>query len=127
MSKKAKPKYHVEKADYTVRNWQGDMTCACGSVAMCRRIARALNAMESDKKPKAKPFAFDWSGIDPKYKWAAMDKDKQWNAYDEKPECSKKHNEWLHGRIRYVIEFAEKLISHPPYPGDWRESLQQRP
>jgi len=99
--------------------------CECHTITMARKIARALNAMES--KPKAEPFAFDWSGVDRKYNWAAMDNDSQWNVYDEKPKCSEKHNEWLHARIRYVVEFAEKLISHPPYPGDWRDSLQKRP
>lgn len=119
MSKKAKAKHHIDKADLTVRNWQGKFICACGSIAMARRIARALSAMEDN--PKAKPFAFDWSGIPEKYKWAAMDDDKEWWVYSKKP---KRHPSGL----AWYSEsgFSADLVA-PPYPGDWRNSLQQRP
>lgn len=117
MSKKAK--YKIDEADLTVRNWQGTLVCACGSINAARRIARALNAMEA--KPKAKPFAFDWSGIDPKYKWAALDPDWEWWAYTHKPQVS------TDGTCFITQSGSETKVLHKPYPGDWRDSLQKRP
>ena len=122
MSKKAK--YKIDEAELTVRNWQGTFVCACGSINSARRIARALNAMEAN--PKAKPFAFDWSGVPDKYKWAAMDENKQWFAYSRKPKNPSKHV----GVWPYTLNGGTYNLPYmclPPYPGDWRESLQQRP
>lgn len=119
MSKKAKAKYQVDKADLTVRNWQGTFICACGSIAMARRIARALNAMEA--KPKAKPFAFDWSGIPKDYIYAAMDGDGEWWIYRHECRIYSEREYW------YSPNSKALEINHPPYPGDWRDSLQERP
>ena len=93
--------------------------CEVSSAYMSRKIARALNAME---RPKAKPFKFDWIGIDPKYKWAAMDLDGVWAVYKYKPPSPTDD--------ATVWPFSGNVFSflrHPPYPGDWRDSLQKRP
>lgn len=129
MSKK--PKYKVEENMYGERldivAANNIIICRAGSEKSARKIARALNAMENNPKPlKSKRFVFDWSGIDPKYKWAAMDRCGQWIAYDCSPEvgtvtmwCCKTH--------RNFNENPFVRIDRPPYPGDWRDSLQKRP
>lgn len=120
MSKKAKYKAVRSKDPYncTVESAR-DIICQRCTYTGARKIARALNAMEA--KPKAKPFAFDWSGIDPKYKWAALDPDWEWWAYTHKPQVS------TDGTCFITQSGSETKVLHKPYPGDWRDSLQKRP
>jgi hypothetical protein len=95
--------------------------CECSSEYMARKITRALNAME---KPKGKPLEFDWSGIPKEFKWAAMDADEAWYAYAAKPDGTDKASPVF----IYDEDDARSLeINRPPYPGDWRDSLQKRP
>lgn len=124
MSKKAKYKAKPQShdGDYDVVDSEGWSICTAFTQANARKIARALNAMEA--KPKAKPFEFDWSGIDPRYKWAAMDADEAWFAFAAKPDGSDPES----AVFTYNDQDARSLeIDRPPYPGDWRESLQKRP
>jgi hypothetical protein len=122
MSKKAK--YKAVKDAMLPGFWfvesPRDIMCQRCTMSAARKIARALNAMEA--KPKAKPFAFDWGGIDKKYKWAAMDDDFWW-VYANKPHIATDETCWT------IYEGDCNVVSRsrPPYPGDWRESLQKRP
>ena len=125
-----KPKYKAIRSknpyDCSVESAR-DIICQRCTWTGARKIARALNATEASKKPKPKPFMFDWSGVPEKYRWAAMDANACWFAYDEEPNHHGKEIEWFHQRVRYVLEQPEIQISRPPYPGDWRDSLQERP
>jgi hypothetical protein len=126
MSKKAK--YKAVKDAMNPGFWfvesPRDIICQRCTMSAARKIARALNAM--DAKPKAKPFAFDWIGVDPKYKWAAMDEDKGWLAYSRKPKNPSQHAViWPYTLNGENHDFTQLCL--PPYPGDWRDSLQQRP
>jgi hypothetical protein len=125
----AKPKYSVVTTQ-TIDSFEiavmsrGRNAAICYSVSMARKIARALNAMEAgQKKPKAKPFQFDWTGIPAKFKFAAMDKPGYWYAYDKFPIRPKRDTDgiWPYANTK---SFS---FMHPRYPGDWRDSLQKRP
>jgi len=123
-----KPKYKAKPEliydGYDVVNERGQSICTTSSLSSARKIARALSAMEANKKPKPKPFAFDWSGIDPKYKWAAMDSDEDWPLYVRKPRKPAKDSPvWPYGDDKWT--FCRPRPT--PYPGDWRDSLQKRP
>jgi hypothetical protein len=119
---KTKPKYRVDESDLTIRKGNCMPIAACTSLSGARKIAIALNAMEA--KPKAEPSAFDWSGIPAKYKWAAMDADREWAAFVQKP---------ISVSVAWNVssnddfEFENLGYNRPPYPGDWRDSLQKRP
>lgn len=107
---------------FEVIDTQKRVICTTHNLFTARKIARALNAMEDKPKPlKSKRFVFDWSGIDPKYKWAAMDSDGEWIVCVDIPETA--YNYW-ENLGRDCIEFGNE---RPPYPGDWRDSLQKRP
>jgi hypothetical protein len=117
-----KPKYKVEPNTYgkrvAVASRNGFWICQAGSEKSARKIARALNAIED--KTKAKPFVFDWRGIPSLYKWAAMDESLCWHVFSTEPE---KYGEvWLRTSIGFIA-----IHTQPPYPGDWRDSLQKRP
>ena len=84
---------------------------------MARKIARALNAME---KPKAKPFAFDWSLAELRFNFAAMDFDGVWYLFETKPHANGHEALARGGNFRQILGIKT-------YPGDWRDSLQQRP
>jgi len=121
MSKKAKYFVRTDCSKPTVSTETIEI-CECISLGFARRIARALNAMEA--KPKAKPFAFDWSGIPKEFKFAAMDADEAWFAFAAKPDASDPES----AVFTYNDQDARSLeIDRPPYPGDWRDSLQKRP
>lgn len=115
-----------KKVKYTVRrdyaNPQvvigGKHIAECINVSVAIKIARALNAMEA--KPKAKPSAFDWSRVPTRYKFAAMDCDYAWYAFDNKPQSGT--YAWSPDAPSFYLPELET-----PYPGDWRDSLQQRP
>jgi len=116
---KTKPKYKAvrSKDPYACSVESArDIICQRCTWTGAQKIARALNAME---KPKAKPFKFDWSGVDPKYKWAAMDSDGAWYAFDITPTS---------GTYAWKpTDHSNKYVERkPPYPGDWRDSLQKR-
>jgi len=124
-----KPKYTTSRFNdalehgrkYAVFSPKSELICEGCSQHMARKIARALNAME---KPKAKPFEFDWTGVDPKYKWAAMDSDGDWPLYFLKPRKPAKDSAvWPYGNGKWT--FCRPRPN--PYPGDWRDSLQKRP
>lgn len=124
MSNKAK--YIVTKRGDSLDLWRVGapdkaFICECYNRKDARRIARALNAMESDKKPKAKPFAFDWSGVPERFKFAALDPDWEWWAYTHKPQVS------TDGTCFITHSGCETKVAHKLYPGDWRDSLQKRP
>jgi hypothetical protein len=116
-----KPKYKVGCIGPDVIN-ADKWICTATSDAMARKIARALNAMEA--KPKAKPFAFDWSRVPERYKWAAMDSDREWAVFLNKPRCA---NVVWNASRNDDLEFSNLGYDRPPYPGDWRDSLQERP
>lgn len=120
-----KPKYKAVRSkdpyDCSVESAR-DIICQRCTWTGAQKIARALSAMEDKPKTlKSKRFVFDWSGIPEKYKWAAMDESELWAAYVKKPTLrdgifESQDNEW-------TCRFDER----PPYPGDWRDSLQKRP
>lgn len=125
MSKKAK--YKAVKDSLFRPQWyvegDGRIVCQKCKATDARKIARALNAM--DTKPKAKAWEFDWSGIPAKYKWAAMDDDCWWWIYAMKP-CTEGDAEGWYADDDDNID-AARAKNVPPYPGDWRDSLQKRP
>ena len=119
-----KPKYKAIRSknpyDCSVES-ERDIICQRCTWTGARKIAKALNEMEASKKPKPKPFAFDWSGVPKKYKWAAMDGPNRWFVFTKKPSKREGDNDdlWIQGG--HYIE-----LTRPPYPGDWRDSLQER-
>lgn len=119
MSKKAKYKAVRSKDPYncTVESAR-DIVCQRCTWTGARKITRALNAMEA--KPKAKPFKFDWGLAELRFNFAAMDFDGEWYLFETKPH-TKDHELWVCGG-----EFRE-IRGIKTYPGDWRDSLQQRP
>lgn len=121
---KTKPKYRAEMR-ITTRGPFGQPTvmrgnvqaAECFTITMARKIARALNAME---KPKAKPFAFDWSKIEGRYHYLAMDADGLWYLFETTPHANQSDVWACGGNFREIRGLKS-------YPGDWRESLQKRP
>ena len=125
MSKKAKYKAHPDAMNpglWFVESPR-DIICQRCTYTGARKIARALNAMED--KTKVKAWKFDWSGIPERFKWAAMDDDFSWWIYAMKPCTGEDAFGWYANDDDEM--HAAKAKGVLPYPGDWRDSLQQRP
>ena len=65
------------------------------------------------------PWSFDWTGIPEEYIAAAMDSDGSWCCYEEKPTHP--------GKVAWLPLVDYLSVDRPPYPGDWKDSLQIRP
>ena len=69
--------------------------------------------------PVAEPeWTFDWSKVPEDHDYAAMDSDEQWCHYELMP--SVQDRVWSTG-------YGCGEFNHPPFPGDWKDSLQIRP
>lgn len=67
------------------------------------------------------PWSFDWSKVPEGFDHPVMDEDELWHAFKSLPD--RDHEEW--GPT--VNGSGFKWFDHPPFPGDWKDSLQIRP
>ena len=68
-----------------------------------------------------------WDTLPEWAQWAAMDKDGQWNGYRHCPEYSRIFSDMWTNRNPKKGEIGYQMFHASPFPGDWRDSLQQRP
>jgi hypothetical protein len=83
------------------------------------RIPPAPESKES--KPECQPTKYPWedSSIPSWVQWIATDEDGRVEGYKEVP---------AQGRAFWADRWdSQKALPLAPYPGDWRESLEQRP
>lgn len=78
-------------------------------------------AIPADKEPE--PFVFDWSKVPEGFDHPAMDANGRWAAFKQLPD--KDHEEW--GPNVMGLGIAYQIFDHPPFPGDWKDSLHVRP
>lgn len=74
-------------------------------------------------EPTASEWTFDWSKVPEGFPYPAMDADGRWAAFKHHPD--KDHKEWGPEVIGRGIGYQR--FDHPPFPGDWKDSLQIRP
>lgn len=73
-------------------------------------------------EPAAPEWAFDWSKV-PEGRVHGGDANKQWHHYWSAP--WQQGSQWIVGCDTDDTRFVR--FDHPPFPGDWKDSLQIRP
>lgn len=68
----------------------------------------------------------DWSKLPEWAQWVAMDYDGEWFAFFGRPIIHEGYSEWVKDKGQEDEPFCEFFFAQP-HPGDWRDSLQQRP
>ena len=93
----------------------------------CREYANAaiaaLESAEVVSDMEKNAHELPWREAPKWAEWAAMDEDGEWYWYDGKP---------LVGSVAYLWFLPgsgdrELKFTAPPFPGDWKDSLQRRP
>lgn len=104
-----------------VLNQRAQLEAPCLDNDQTNAVLAAFDEALQPQPAPGQPPLINWSTLPEWAQWVAMDKDTKWFYFDGQPSpwCGRWTADQGTGRFE---EF-----SAPPFPGNWRDSLQQRP